>query len=192
MKHLVSIMLLTVLALTGGCVTEKDRPAYSLQKGDSVPHFEVVMNNGQLFSTPMLAKKTSVIAFFNTGCSDCRRELPEIQKAYETCLKEGLSVIFACIAREEDAASIAVYWEQNGLSLPYSAQTDREVYSLFASGGIPRIYVATPFADGAVVAAAYTDTKAPDAESLLALLRQLETLRNIKKQGKGTTYLKRM
>ena len=122
MKHLVSIMLLTVLALTGGCVTEKDQPAYSLQKGDSVPHFEVVMNDGQPFSTQVLAKETSVIAFFNTGCADCRRELPEIQKAYETCLKEGLSVRFACIAREEDDASIAVYWEQNGLSLPFSAQ----------------------------------------------------------------------
>ena len=29
-----------------------------------------------------------------------------------------------------------------GLALPYSAQTDRAVYNLFARGGVPRIYIA--------------------------------------------------
>ena len=44
------------------------------------------------------------------------------------------------ISREEDEASVAAFWADNGLQMPYSAQTDRSIYNLFATSIIPRIY----------------------------------------------------
>ena len=47
------------------------------------------------------------------------------------------------ISREEGAESVAAYWKEHALEIPWSAQTDRSVYSLFASSVIPRIYFCT-------------------------------------------------
>lgn len=46
-----------------------------------------------------------------------------------------------CISREESSAEIVRYWDENHLTLPYSAQENRTVYYLFAKSGIPRVYV---------------------------------------------------
>ena len=46
-----------------------------------------------------------------------------------------------CISRGQSAESVAQYWEQASLTLPYSAQDNRDIYHLFANQGIPRIYV---------------------------------------------------
>ena len=46
-----------------------------------------------------------------------------------------------CISREEPADEVAAYWQENGLTIPYSPQSGREVYNLFSERGIPRIYV---------------------------------------------------
>ena len=44
--------------------------------------------------------------------------------------------------------SVAAYWKEQGLSIPYSAQTDRRIYNLFASSIIPRTYFCS--ADGII------------------------------------------
>lgn len=46
-----------------------------------------------------------------------------------------------CISREESSAEIVRYWDENHLTLPYSAQENRTVYYQFAKSGIPRVYV---------------------------------------------------
>ena len=47
------------------------------------------------------------------------------------------------IAREETEESIQAFWEAHGLSIPYSPQSDRRVYNLFAIITIPRVYFCT-------------------------------------------------
>lgn len=142
MKGFLEILMgLVILAFTG-CVNEGDEPAWSLQVGDRLPEFEITLNNGDVVTTESLWGSESVIVFFNTSCVDCRRELPEIQKLYNEFLMQNRPVRFICISREEGAASVAKFWEENNLTMPYSAQTDRRVYNLFASSGIPRLYEA--------------------------------------------------
>ncbi len=51
------------------------------------------------------------------------------------------SVQFICISRSEGANKIAAYWQAHALTMPYSAQTDKRVFNLFAAKRIPRIYV---------------------------------------------------
>ncbi len=122
-----------------GCVTEED-DAWSLSAGDNLPDFSVVMADGDTVTSASLAGSVSVITFFNTGCEDCQRELPELQRAMEI----NPNVTFICIAREEEHESIERFWSDNKLTLRYSPQPDRKVYSLFASAGIPRSYVVSP------------------------------------------------
>lgn len=146
------------------CVEEKAEPEWSLQPGDYVPQFSITMNDGSEISTADLAGEISVITFFNTSCGDCRNELPQIQLAYAKALENELPARFICIAREENAENIQYFWQSNGLTLPYSPQSDRKVYSMFASVGIPRIYIAD---EQLRITYVFDEYSAPTAESLL-------------------------
>jgi len=111
-----------------------------LAVGDKIPSFSITMSTGKTVSDKDLSGHLSLIVFFNTGCKDCQKELPVIQRFYETYPKYPL----ICISRAEKASSIATYWKENHFTLPYSAQEDRTIYELFAQQGIPRIYIISP------------------------------------------------
>ncbi len=140
--NILSVLLVTVM-LTG-CIKDNEDPVWSLQAGDSLPDFEVSLNDGSSVTTNMLKGHSSVVVFFSTNCGDCRKELPAIQDYYESCKMRDPSCFFVCISRDEGEASVSAYWKENGFTMPYSAQTDRSVYNLFANSGIPRIYEADP------------------------------------------------
>lgn len=135
-------MCLALLLELAGCVAEREEPEWFLQAGDALPKFEVVTLEGEKVTSSDSYKAEMVIVFFNTTCPDCRRELPEIQKQYEEnqSRPESERDLYICISREEGAADVAKYWEENHLTIPVSAQPDRRVYSLFASIGIPRVF----------------------------------------------------
>ena len=109
-----------------------------LQTGESIPVFSVVMDDGQIITSETLKGEVSLIVFFHTGCPDCRKELPVLQKIYTDY---GQRIRMVCISREESSAEIVRYWDENHLTLPYSAQENRTVYYQFAKSGIPRVYV---------------------------------------------------
>ena len=122
------------------CVNDTE-PRSVISAGDRVPEFSVTMADGSVVRSPSsLSGKVSVIAFFSTSCSDCQAQLPELQKAYDRSEDVG----FILIARQETKESIEAYWLENSLSLPYSPQSDRSIYNMFAISGIPRVYVVDP------------------------------------------------
>ena len=148
---LLYLLLLGCSSLFAGCssVVDEDDAVERVHVGDRVPLFTVTMTYPETtnpqqdqttsqWSTMQLTGET-VIVFFNTSCSDCQRDLPLLNEYY---LKhkddEGFQMV--AISREEDVESVATYWETNHLQIPYSAQSDRRIYNLFATSIIPRIY----------------------------------------------------
>ena len=111
----IGVILLTMSA----CIRDRIPEGADLRPGDRLPWFSVTMDDGSVLSTGDLAGKVSVIVFFHTGCPDCQAELPVIQRIHDEFSPEAAVL---CISREEDAADIAEYWAENGLTLPYSAQ----------------------------------------------------------------------
>lgn len=169
MKTLLRILMATIaLAVATSCIDDNDdAEGGAIATGDTLPTFTAEMHDGTTVTTADLAGHRSVTVFFNTGCPDCRRELPEIEDAYRRCTATGSDVQFICIARDEDAASIVDYWQREGLTLPFSPQNGRALYSLFARTGIPRIYVADA---SLIVTHTWGDTDSPDADTLLNAL----------------------
>ena len=147
MKALLTLLL--PLFLFVGCVIDSDEePSESedlVKVGDRLPSFSIEVTDGDstyVFSSDRLTGPT-VIVFFNTTCKDCQRELPELNDYYLRYRDEpGFQMI--AIAREESAPEIAAYWQANALSIPYSPQSDRRIFSLFASSTIPRVYICLP------------------------------------------------
>ena len=147
MKALLGLLL--PLCLFAGCVVDShEEPSVSeelLKVGDRLPSFSVDVIDGDssfVFSSDRLTGRT-VIVFFHTTCSDCQRELPELNDYYLHHRGEPGFQMMA-IAREETADSILSYWRTNNLSIPYSPQPDRRIYNLFATATIPRVYICSP------------------------------------------------
>ena len=131
---------MTFVCTTTGCISDDDPDGPLLTIGDSLPTFSVELSDGTVISNTSFIGKAGVIVFFNTGCSDCRKELPVIQELWEE-FKSDENVLIAAIARDESADEIEQYWKENGLTMPYSPQKGREVYNLFAPSVIPRIFI---------------------------------------------------
>lgn len=159
MRYRLSYMMIAALVFFS-CIKERPTGA-DLGVGDMIPDFEVTMNDGSVITGQDLRQSPSCIVFFHTSCPDCQKVLPVIQELYDKYAHEGLA--FALISREDGEAEISAYWAQRGFSMPYSAQEGREIYSLFARTGVPRIYICEK---GGLIKAIYSDDPVPGFEEL--------------------------
>jgi peroxiredoxin len=136
-----------------------------VQVGDPVPAFSVTLQDGSVFDSRNSASWPAVIVFFHTTCPDCQITLPLIQQLYDSYQADA--VRFVCISRAEGPGQVQSYWDLNRLSIPWSAQLDRSVYSLFALSRIPRVYVVDR---RGTVRAIFADNPCPTYEELSASL----------------------
>ena len=83
----------------------------------------------------------------------------------------GQPLPIVLIARKNTAEDIEPFWQTAGLTMPYSPQPDRKVYSLFAPRVIPRIYISD--AQG-IIRYMHLDMSMPSAETLA---EEIKTLR---------------
>ncbi len=163
-----AVLLLPALMLFSACIYDPADPeGGNVGVGDALPEFSVTLSDGSSVSTGSLLGEVSLIMFFSTECPDCQEVLPLAQSLYD---EFGSQLRFVLISREEGAESISAYWLENSLTLPYSAQSDREVYRLFATSGIPRIYISDRTL---TVRSAFSDSPLP---TLAALRSALEAL----------------
>lgn len=166
-KTIILYISLVFSILFTACVNEEEPEVVSVSVGDRCPDFSVILNNGTTVSTSDLKGKKSIIVFFNTGCGDCRKELPEIQKTYDYILTNELDINLICISRAQGEEEISRYWKENNFTLPYSAQNDKSVYNLFASAIIPRIYIISP---SLKILHEWDDNPIPSMQEILATL----------------------
>jgi peroxiredoxin len=159
--------MLLVLMVFSACISDDDSPeGTSLGVSDTLPTFQVVMNDGTTVRTSDLLGDVSVVVLFSVDCGDCRVELPEVQRLWDWQL--GVPIVL--IARENTKEQIEAFWQQAQLTMSYSPQADRSVYSLFATSRVPRIYVSD--AQG-VIRFSHTDEAMPSAEQLAEEINSL-------------------
>ena len=163
----IQIYLLTAVLSLVSCIKEKQTGA-DLSVGDRIPDFTVAVSDGTSLTGAQLRDGVSCIVFFTTICPDCRETLPHVQKLYDEYADKG--VRFAIISREDGYESVSTYWREQGFTMPYSAQSDRTVYELFARSRVPRVYICR---DG-VIKYIFTDQPAnPTYEVLRAVLEEM-------------------
>lgn len=157
--------ILSILCLLS-CIKEKQK-GVDLAIGDRIPSFSVTMNDGTVVIGEELSHGVSCIVFFTTVCPDCRQTLPHVQSVYNEFSEKGVK--FALISREEGFESIQTYWSEHNFTMPYSAQTDRKIYELFAQTRVPRIYICK----NGLIRAIFTDNPNPVYEDIVQVLNDL-------------------
>ena len=132
--------------------------------GDTVPDFILEGIQGDIKSSS-LSGQIYMLTFFDTGCPDCRNELPVLQQIYD---KYKDVVPMFLVPRSQSIGEVDAYWKQEELTLP--TYTAPGLYYKFAQRTIPRTYVV----DGeGVVRAVYLDSPVADFQSIDSLLSQL-------------------
>lgn len=164
--NLFAAMCLCIMAAFSSCISDDDPENTGITVGDPLPSFSASLSDGSVVTTASLQGRVAVIEFFNTGCSDCRRSFPVLQELYDE-YKDNPQVKIFAIAREEEEPAIAAYWTENRLTIPFSPQSDRALYSLFATVGIPRLYIANP---AGTIIAAYGPDSLPSPSRLSSLI----------------------
>lgn len=149
MKNVLLIILsfIVCISCSESDVVHTSGEDYSvIQVRVTVFRLSVTASDGTVHTDRSLRGTVAVIVFLNTDCSDCRKELPQINTAYRALLSNE-QVRFIAISRAQNAADVAAYWSKEGLDIPYSAQSDRSVYSMFHARNSPYIYCRSKWQD---------------------------------------------
>lgn len=139
--RIINSLLLCLLFIGCSGIDDDNNVTERVAVGDHVPSFSVEMVKDGVrstFSTSHLTGET-VIVLFSVKCGDCKRELPELNDYYLRH-KDDPGFQMIAISRAEGEELVAPFWKEYELQIPYSAQTDRHIYDLFASSIVPRVY----------------------------------------------------
>ncbi|MDX9881345.1 MAG: redoxin family protein [Prolixibacteraceae bacterium] len=120
----------------------QDEVATTLVKlNQPVPEFSFEDENGKTISISDYKGKTVLITFFATWCGPCRKELPLIQSDIYNKYKDNPNFKLLIFGREHSLKEVTDFKTTQGLSMPFYADKERSVYSLFASKYIPRNFL---------------------------------------------------
>lgn len=176
MKHLLIIALICGAAQMFHACSSDEKASEAIELvtvGSRLPSFNVVLNDDTHVTPMTLRGHRAVIVFFNTGCSDCRAYLPKLNEFYEQIRSSTTSnlsdVRVVAVSRAQKNDAVARYWNEYHYTVPYSAQTDRTVYNLFAKIGIPRTYIVN---ERGIVTATFDPDHAPNPLQLQEALRK--------------------
>jgi peroxiredoxin len=112
-----------------------------VRQGDMMPSFVFERLNGEKVSSEKLEGKVVVINFFATWCGPCMQELPEIEAQIWNKYSNRSDFELLVIGRQHTKEEMQKFIETKKTKLPIIADTQKEIYSKFATAYIPRLYL---------------------------------------------------
>jgi peroxiredoxin len=133
-------LLVLLGALCAGSTASEQEQTTLTKVGQTAPEFVAQQIDGSKFDLPEQRGKVVVLNFFATWCGPCIQELPVLERdVWKQFEREGVKVL--AIGREETTEKIKAFREKHKLALPFAADPEKKIYSLYATKFIPRTYV---------------------------------------------------
>ena len=107
--------------------------------GEKVVEFKLKGDDGTEYDFAKLAegKKYVLLDFWASWCGPCRKEIPNVKKAYEQFKDKGFEVVSISIDKKEDEWRKAVKEE----NLVWPNFRSEEVANLFKVKAVPTVYL---------------------------------------------------
>lgn len=116
-------------------------PAWSAEVGDRLPEFTIRTFAGHELSRKDLQGKPALLVFWNTWCSICLRELPEIDHLAKKYGPLGLTVVAINSGYNDSEAKARTYWKKYAFVFPSGYDHSFEFGQSVGLRGVPTIYL---------------------------------------------------
>jgi thiol-disulfide isomerase/thioredoxin len=100
--------------------------------------FSLAGLDGKTYSLDGLRGKVVLLNFWATWCPPCRREMPDLEKLYQTLGPQGFIVL---AVSDEERGTVEKFLEGKGYTFPILLDAGREVNTAFQVQGIPQSFV---------------------------------------------------
>jgi len=151
MKHRYTILLTLILACLSFASIAKDtlpKPPRGIIKLNAYPAPTIQLQDidGQTFNLAETKKYWVFVHFWASWCGPCRKEMPAIQKMWNTLEKEGLKI--ALINTSEDEDTVFNFLGIYAPDIRALMDRDGQVTEKWQPRGLPATYLVDP--DGQV------------------------------------------
>jgi len=97
--------------------------------------FSLAGLDGKTYSLAGLRGKVVLVNFWATWCPPCRKEMPDLEKLYESLGPQGFVVL---AISDEDRPTVEKFLQGKGYTFPILLDPGREIHKEFQVEGIPR------------------------------------------------------
>lgn len=137
------LAILVIMAVVG-VLGEKDKPREKLPRlriGEAARDFTFPDLNGKPVSlSDYFGKKVVLVNIWATWCTECRRELPTVQKMYEKFGGEDFEVLAVSIDAA-GAKAIIPFMKELGLTFPALMDKTGSIQLLYGTTGVPETFI---------------------------------------------------
>ncbi len=137
-------LLILIIVVVFGMLGESDKPKKKLPRltlGEDARDFTYPDLKGRPVTlSSFFGDKVVFINIWATWCTECRKELPTVQKMYEKFKGDDLEVLAVSI----DAAgvkAIVPFMEDLGLKFPALQDTSGSIQLLYGTTGVPETFI---------------------------------------------------
>lgn len=116
-------------------------PARGAEVGEPLPDFSIQTFDGPTLTRTDFAGKPLLLVFWNTWCSDCMRELPEINRLAIMYAQQGLAVLAINTALNDSESKARAYWKKSAFRFPSGFDHSFELGRLFEVRGVPTVFL---------------------------------------------------
>jgi peroxiredoxin len=106
--------------------------------GDRAPNFTLPTIDGKEVSLSQLRGKIVMINFWETSCSACASEMPDIQAVFDTWSRDDLEIL--AVNHGERAAFVQSFIDSKGLTFPALLDSDQAVSNMYQISTIPTTF----------------------------------------------------
>ncbi len=114
------------------------------KKAKAAPSISLRLLDGKPFLSKNLMGKWVMLDFWGTWCAPCRAEHPDLEKFYQTTIRENSNIIsLLAVACKDSYDKVSAYMEQKKYTFPV-AMSDNKIENLYSVQGYPTKVLITP------------------------------------------------
>jgi peroxiredoxin len=106
--------------------------------GDRAPDFTLPTIDGKETSLSQFRGKIVMVNFWETSCSACAGEMPDIQAVFDTWSRDDLEIL--AVNHGERAAFVQSFIDSKGLTFPALLDSDQAVSNMYQISTIPTTF----------------------------------------------------
>ena len=152
---ILSLFCLTnCMAMTDADLTEDAEKTTLVRVGDVAPDFTVELLSGEQITLSKLQGNTILLVLFDSTCADCKIQLSLLNSVMDQFADKNFQLL--AISRGESKQTLTTLADNYGYRFDIGLDTDKSIYSLYATKYVPRCFVIDPLGHIIAISVGYS------------------------------------